>query len=676
MKKIFKQLTNINRRGKLWVSVILLGILIVFTTLFYSQRMCINQTEEELLKTADYIKMQCTAYDQCASSEKEEYSLMLQNILEGYQVPAVGTIIVADEDKIIASNNTDFTGQKTADNDIIQILKENTDSGSITHIPINHNYGIMVEWKDYYIYVYMPEGQIYPPMHRNTQIALLLYSAIAGTCMLQSKNAEKKRKKLELKKEIEYNRREYKNKKEQFDRVVELLSKMKCVVCEYDLTSGMVSVNELFQSILGYEIKSDFFVRINEHKRTHPEFDFDGLLREVHYAVDKKVTTSFESIFQKDRYEYKMLSVTLMPVLGKNEEVVKILGNIRENSVEHQELKKKVDMFDQIPGGTRRYYLGNPVCLEYVGENLARMLGYDAADMKNISADQYINIVIEEDRDRFHEFIKNAALSPGVSTCQYGVYSSGQEIITVLDTMESIRNDSGNMYGYSVVVDISEYARRQNIIRQEVEQLEHNLEAVRIRNSVSQMQPHFLYNALSSIREVMLQNQKYASDLLYDFTVYLRACIRTMQSGEPITIQQEMENIRSYVNIEKMRMGSRLNIVYELQSEEFKVPPLSIQPIVENAIRHGIYRKGKKGGTITVKTYTLDEYNKIMIKDDGVGFDYEKIRNEVAEGKRESIGLDNIMFRLKKQHNAKVVIKSKVGVGTQISIWIPREKED
>lgn len=103
---------------------------------------------------------------------------MLQNILEGYQVPAVGTIIVADEDKIIASNNTDFTGQKTADNDI----------------------------------------------------ALLLYSAIAGTCMLQSKNAEKKRKKLELKKEIEYNRREYKNKKEQFDRVVELLSKMKCVV--------------------------------------------------------------------------------------------------------------------------------------------------------------------------------------------------------------------------------------------------------------------------------------------------------------------------------------------------------------------------------------------------------------------------------------------------------------
>lgn len=677
MKKIFKQLTNINRRRKLWVSVILLGILIVFTTLFYSQRMCINQTEEELLKTADYIKIQYAAYDcYISNSEKPEYTLMLQNILEGYQVPAVGTIIVADEDKIIASNNTDFTGQKTADNDIIQILKENTDSGSITHIPINHSYGIMVEWKDYYIYVYMPEGQIYPPMHRNTQIALLLYSAIAGTCMLQSKNAEKKRKKLELKKEIEYNRREYKNKKEQFDRVVELLSKMKCVVCEYDLASGKVSVNELFQSILGYEIKDDFFVRINEHKRTHPEFDFDGLLREVHYAVDKKATTSFESIFQKDRYEYKMLSVTLMPVLGKNEEVVKILGNIRENSIEHQELKKKVDMFDQIPGGTRRYYLGNPVCLEYVGENLARMLGYDAADMKNISADQYINIVIEEDRDRFHEFIKNAALSPGVSTCQYGVYSSGQEIITVLDTMESIRNDSGNMYGYSVVVDISEYARRQNIIRQEVEQLEHNLEAVRIRNSVSQMQPHFLYNALSSIREVMLQNQKYASDLLYDFTVYLRACIRTMQSGDPITIQQEMENIRSYVNIEKMRMGSRLNIVYELQSEEFKVPPLSIQPIVENAIRHGIYRKGKKGGTVTVKTYTLDKYNKIVIKDDGVGFDYEKIRNEVAEGKRESIGLDNIMFRLKKHHNAKVVIKSKVGVGTQISIWIPREKED
>lgn len=677
MKLKDKKETEKNRSRKLWLSVILLGILIVFITAFCSQRMCIDQTEEELLKTADYIKMQCTVYEHYIDQSKgSEYSSMLQNLLEGYQISGSGTLIVTDGDKIIASNNTELIGEKTADNEEIQILKENADSGTITHIPTNHSYGLVSEWEDYYIYAYLSENEIYPLMHRNTQIALLIYAAVAGTCMLQVKNADSKRKKHEMEREIEYSRREYRNKKNQFDRMVALLSKMKCVVCEYDLGSGEVSVNELFQSVLGHEIKADFFEQIDVYKRRHPEFNFDGLMRELHYTIDKKTTTSFESVLQNDNDEYKMLSITMMPVLGKNETVVKILGNIRENSVEHQQLKTKVDMFDQIPGGTRRYYFGDSVCLEYVGEKLARMLGYETADAENMDADQYMNTVVEEDRERFCKFIEESASSPGVRTCQYRAYSNDQEMITVLDTMESIKNDSGNMYGYSVVVDVSEYARRQNIIRQEVEQLEHKLENARIRNSVSQMQPHFLYNALSSIREVMLMNQKYASELMYDFTIYLRACIRTMQSGEPITIQQEMENIRAYANIEKMRMGNRLEIVYDLQSEEFKVPPLSIQPIVENSIRHGIYKKGKEGGTVTIKTYTLGEYNKIEIMDDGVGFDYEKIRNEVAEGKRESIGLDNIMFRLKKHYNAKVVINSKINVGTQVCIWIPRRREN
>ena len=89
-------------------------------------------------------------------------------------------------------------------------------------------------------------------------------------------------------------------------------------------------------------------------------------------------------------------------------------------------------------------------------------------------------------------------------------------------TMETIVNDSGVMQGYSVVVDVSEYVKRQNIVRQEIEQLEQNLEIMRVKNSASQMQPHFLYNALSSIREVIIIDPQYASDLIYDFTVYLR----------------------------------------------------------------------------------------------------------------------------------------------------------
>lgn len=472
---------------------------------------------------------------------------------------------------------------------------------------------------------------------------------------------------------IEYTSQESGNTIKQFDGLVEILSKMKCAVCEYDLASGKVTTNDVFHTALGYEIKEDFFEQIEEYKQIHPEFDFDGLLREVNYAVEKNATTSFDSVFLKDHHEYKMLSFTMLPILDENKKIIKILGNVRENSVEHPQLKKKVDMIDQIPGGTRRYFLSDPIHLEYIGEKLYEMLGYEKTDLKTVIGDQYTDIVVEEDREKFRNFINETTVSPGIRTCQYRMQCKNGESITVLDTIESIRSDSGYMYGYSVAVDVSEYARRQSIVRQEVEQLEHNLETVRIRNSVSQMQPHFLYNALSSIREVMLQNPQYASDLMYDFTVYLRACIRTMQSGELITVQQEMENIHAYVNIEKMRMGDKLNVIYDLQSEEFKVPPLSIQPLVENAIRHGIYRRGKAGGTVTIRTDTLAKYNRIIIEDDGVGFDYEKIRNEIVEGKRESIGLDNIMFRLKKHQNAKIEIDSKADNGTRIIIRIPKE---
>ena len=96
---------------------------------------------------------------------------------------------------------------------------------------------------------------------------------------------------------------------------------------------------------------------------------------------------------------------------------------------------------------------------------------------------------------------------------------------------------------------------------------------------------------------------------------------------------------------------------------------------MENAIRHGIYRKGRKGGTVSIRTETLEKYNLITIKDDGVGFDYQKVRDEVERGERDSIGLDNVIFRLKKQLHANIVIKSEIGVGTEIAVSVPRERK-
>lgn len=468
------------------------------------------------------------------------------------------------------------------------------------------------------------------------------------------------------------NNRRYNQYKSQYSRILDVLRKMNCIILEYNVKDGKMLSNDLFKETFGQAIDGNLFEYIPEYKSAHPEFDFDGLVRELHYTIDNKVTTSFETIYCEDKLTYKIISIVMMPILDENGKVISVLGSIRENSEEHMELKEKVDMFDQIPGGTYRCRISDPLHLEHVGDKFCKMLGYTEEEFWDVAEDNYINIIADEDRDRFKNFIREMAFSPQVKTCQYKIICKNGKELSVLDTMETIVNDSGVMQGYSVVVDVSEYVKRQNIVRQEIEQLEQNLEIMRVKNSASQMQPHFLYNALSSIREVIIIDPQYASDLIYDFTVYLRACIRTMQNGDLISIQQEIQNIQAYVNIEKMRMGDRLNIIYELKSEDFKIISLSIQPIVENAIRHGVYQRGKKGGTVKVKTETLSDCNLITVEDNGVGFDYQKVRDEVARGERESIGLDNVIFRLSKKLNAKVVINSEIGEGTTVKVYIPR----
>lgn len=415
---------------------------------------------------------------------------------------------------------------------------------------------------------------------------------------------------------------------------------------------------------------------IERRKAEHREFDFDGLIREANYAIQNKQPVSMGSIYKVDESAYKMFSVTMLPIMDSNRQVTNLLGCVKESSDEHHQLKKEVELFHQIPGGIYRTCLDNPAYVDYVSDRLCKMLGYRQEEFDGTTGRYYKNCVLEEDREKYFRFVRESAKEPGVRKCEYRLCHKNGEVRSVLETRETIRNDSGRVYGYSVVVDVSEYEKRQQVVIQEIRQLEERLDAMRIQNSTRQMQPHFLYNALSSIREVVLLDPEYASDLIYDFTTFLRACIRTMNDGELISIRQEMDNIHAYVNIEKMRMGDRLSVVYDLKSDNFKIPPLSIQPLVENAIRHGIFKRGKQGGTVKISSESFSKCHVVRVEDNGVGFDYGKLRDEVDEGTRDSIGLDNIIFRIKKQVNGEVVVRSHVGEGTVITIHIPREEDE
>ena len=226
---------------------------------------------------------------------------------------------------------------------------------------------------------------------------------------------------------------------------------------------------------------------------------------------------------------------------------------------------------------------------------------------------------------------------------------------------------SGDIFAFCLVYDLTGRQRQEK----EMQELKEALRMSRIRNFTSQMQPHFLYNALGSIQEIVLEDPEYAYKLIGDFSVHLRSCIRAMTNDALIPFSQELENIRAYVNIEQMRFGNKLKIVYDIETDDFPIVPLSVQPVVENAIRHGIYQRGKQGGTVTIRTKEDNFQRIIQIKDDGVGFDTSCLTAEEAGNTTDSTGLSNVVFRLEKIMNAKIQIHSEVNVGTNVIITLP-----
>lgn len=188
---------------------------------------------------------------------------------------------------------------------------------------------------------------------------------------------------------------------------------------------------------------------------------------------------------------------------------------------------------------------------------------------------------------------------------------------------------------------------------------------------ISQIQPHFIYNALNSIRTLIRLDPDQAYDMVYDFSKYLRAHIDSLSNEREIIFFRELEHIESYINIEKVRFGERLNVVYDIQTTSFYLPALSVQPLVENAIKHGICKK-PEGGTVWIRSYE-DEENEggyvVEVEDDGVGFDVKKW--EASGDKKKSAGIRNITFRVQSISKAHLTIESEINKGTKATIKFP-----
>ena len=188
----------------------------------------------------------------------------------------------------------------------------------------------------------------------------------------------------------------------------------------------------------------------------------------------------------------------------------------------------------------------------------------------------------------------------------------------------------------------------------------------RISTMMSQIRPHFIYNTLGSIEQLCEFDPKKAGELVHDFAKYLRGNFGELDNPKPILMSQEMEHVHHYISIENVRFPD-MTFSFEMNSDDFKIPALTVQPIVENAIKHGLM-KLQSGGTIRVISYETETDYCVSVEDDGIGFDTSVLLDE-----RKHVGLRNIRERLKTMVNGTLEIESVINVGTKVLIKIPKE---
>lgn len=195
---------------------------------------------------------------------------------------------------------------------------------------------------------------------------------------------------------------------------------------------------------------------------------------------------------------------------------------------------------------------------------------------------------------------------------------------------------------------------------------ERNAADMKIELMLSQIAPHFIYNTLTTISQMCESDPKLAKETTLEFSTYLRGNMDALSRNECIPFSRELDHTKCYTAIEKKRFGDRINVVYDVNDRDFLIPPLTLQPLVENAIKHGLCRK-KGGGTVRIKTERNSEYVYVVVTDDGAGFD----RNSIQGDDSVHIGLKNVESRLKSMCGGNLRIDSTPGRGTMAVIAIP-----
>lgn len=188
----------------------------------------------------------------------------------------------------------------------------------------------------------------------------------------------------------------------------------------------------------------------------------------------------------------------------------------------------------------------------------------------------------------------------------------------------------------------------------------------RIQIMMTQIQPHFLFNTIATFRALCRKDPEKAADLAEMFGDYLRQNLDSLGTVGLIPFRKELEHTKTYTEIEMVRFRN-LRVVYDIHESDFEIPPLTVQPMVENAIRHGA-RAGKEE-IITVMADKSAEGYEVVIRDNGIGFDPEK--QSALDEAGHHIGIANVRERIESMCGGSLIIDSEPDKGTKITITVP-----
>ena len=202
------------------------------------------------------------------------------------------------------------------------------------------------------------------------------------------------------------------------------------------------------------------------------------------------------------------------------------------------------------------------------------------------------------------------------------------------------------------------------------------LAEAQVRALRAQISPHFIYNALNAIASFITTDPARARELVLEFADFTRYSFR--REGDSTTLAEELQSIDSYLQLERARFGDRLTVTLQVAPEvlPIEIPFLSVQPLVENAVRHGLEAK-ERGGRVRLTARDAGPFIEIDVDDDGVGMDPAALQAAFAgEPSTAHVGLRNVDTRLRQRYGNDfgLIIETNTGSGTLVRMRIPKTR--